>query len=163
MKKIKVLFVCLGNICRSPLGAAIMKQKVMKYGMDKWVEVDSCGTSSYHIGDGADPRTIASADRHGIPVDHCARQLTAADLDEFDYIFAMDKSNYQNILKVGNGRDVRDKVKLMREFDPRSKGSEVPDPYHGDEGSFQEVFEILDRSTTAFIDYLKEEHAQRKA
>lgn len=158
MKKVKVLFVCLGNICRSPLGAAILKKKIRADGMDSWVEVDSCGTSNYHIGDHADPRTIANASGNGVPIEHCARQLSSDDLENFDIIFAMDRSNYQNILRLTNGRDVRHKVKLMREFDPEQKGGEVPDPYHGDESDFQEVFEILDRSTTGFIHYLRKEY-----
>lgn len=155
MKKIRVLFVCLGNICRSPLAAAILRKKIRDEGMDSRVEVDSCGTSDYHIGDGADARTIASATKHGVPMDHCARQLTASDLDDFDFIFAMDKSNYKNILKLASSRDVEEKVHLMREFDPESSGEEVPDPYHGGDSDFQEVFEILDRSTTSFVQHLK--------
>jgi protein-tyrosine phosphatase len=161
MKKVRVLFVCLGNICRSPLGAAILKNKLKRTGMDAWVEVDSCGTSNYHIGDGADPRTLASASKHGVPMDHCARQLTAKDLEDFDFIFAMDKSNLQNILRLANGKDVTHKIKLMREFDPVQKGAEVPDPYHGTEKDFQEVFDILDRSTTGFIECLKEEYSKQ--
>ena len=152
MKKVKVLFVCLGNICRSPLGAAIMKKKVAEKGLASVVEVDSCGTSNYHIGDNADPRTLASASKHGVPMEHCARQLTAGDLDTFDYIFAMDSNNYQNIMRLANGRDVAEKVKLMRAFDPLSKGGDVPDPYHGGEKDFQEVYDILDRSIGNFID-----------
>jgi protein-tyrosine phosphatase len=155
MKKVKVLFVCLGNICRSPLGAAIMKKKVAANGMQSVVEVDSCGTSNYHIGDNADPRTIANALAHGVPMDHCARQLTGKDLETFDFIFAMDKNNYQNIQRLANGINVRSKVMLMREFDPLSKGGEVPDPYHGGEREFQEVYDILDRCTDNFLEYLK--------
>src|SRR5688572_14344202 len=112
MKKVKVLFVCLGNICRSPLGAAILKKKLKDKSMYSWVEVDSCGTSNYHIGDNADPRTIASAKRHGVPIEHCARQLTVKDLESFDSIFAMDRSNYQNILRLSNGTDLSHKVKM---------------------------------------------------
>ena len=156
MRKVRVLFVCLGNICRSPLGAAILKKKVKDQGMDSWVEVDSCGTSNYHIGDNADPRTIANAKKHGVPVEHCARQLDAGDLKSFDFIFAMDKSNYQNILRLSNGM-AQPNVRMMREFDPLGKG-EVPDPYHGGEKDFQEVFDVLDRSTDGFIDYLKKQH-----
>ncbi len=155
MRKVSVLFVCLGNICRSPLGAAILKKKVKDKKLEAQVEVDSCGTSNYHIGDGADPRTIASASRHGVPVDHCARQLTADDLDRFDYVFAMDKSNYENIVRLANGRDVAGKVRLMREFDPLKTDDEVPDPYYGNEKHFQEVFDILNRSTDHFLQYLK--------
>lgn len=155
MKKVRVLFVCLGNICRSPLGAAILKKKIADEGLAERVEVDSCGTSNYHIGDNADPRTIANAREHGVPIDHCARQLTAEDIDRFDFVFAMDKSNYQNILRATNRKDVSHKIKMMREFDPASKGGEVPDPYHGGPRDFQEVFDILDRSTSNFVDYLK--------
>src|SRR5690606_30831318 len=126
MKKVRVLFVCLGNICRSPLGAAILRKKIHENGMDAWVEVDSCGTSDYHIGSNADPRTIANAVREGVPIDHCARQLMSEDLDAFDFIFAMDKSNYEHIHRLAPGRDVTDTVKMMRECDPLSKGGEVP-------------------------------------
>lgn len=157
MKKISVLFVCLGNICRSPLGAAILKKKIKERGLEEQVEVDSCGTSNYHIGDNADSRTIANATRHGVPIDHCARQLTAADLDRFDFIFAMDKNNYRNILTLAKSDHATGKVKLMREFDPAGTGEEVPDPYHGDERGFEEVFEILDRSTDHFLLHLKRE------
>jgi protein-tyrosine phosphatase len=157
MKKVKVLFVCLGNICRSPLAAAIFKHKIAKNGMDSRVEVDSCGTSDYHIGDNADPRTRANATKNGIAIEHCVRQLTDADLHHFDFIFAMDKSNYQNILRLKSANANRSKIRMMREFDPVGKGREVPDPYHGDEKGFQEVFEILDRSTDQFIDLLQRE------
>lgn len=159
MKKVRVLFVCLGNICRSPLGAAILKKKISENGMDSWVEVDSCGTSNYHIGDGADPRTIANATENGVPIEHCARQLVAEDLEKFDYIFAMDKSNYQNTMNLAsNPESAKDKVKLMRTFDPHPNGGEVPDPYHGGAKGFQEVFEILDRSTDGFIAHLEESY-----
>lgn len=157
MEKVRVLFVCLGNICRSPLGAAILKKKIKEKNLQSRIEVDSCGTSNYHIGHNADPRTIANATKHGVPIDHCARQLSTSDLDSFHYIFAMDKNNYQNVLRVANGKDVAGKVKMMREFDPLSKGGDVPDPYHGGEKDFQEVFDILDRSTDNFLKYLEQE------
>ena len=155
MKKVRVLFVCLGNICRSPLGAAILKKKIAVAGLGQWVEVDSCGTSNYHIGDNADPRTIANASANGVGIEHCARQLTEDDIDRFDFIFAMDKSNYQNILRVKNGEVSPGKIRMIREFDPHSGGGEVPDPYHGGPNEFQEVFDILDRSTARFVEYLE--------
>lgn len=155
MKKVKVLFVCLGNICRSPLGAAILRKKVQELGLESRIDIDSCGTSNYHIGDNADPRTIANASKHGVKIEHCARQLVARDLDDFDYIFAMDRSNLSNILRIAGGRAVADKVRLMREFDPEG-GDEVPDPYHGGEQHFQEVFDILDRSTDNFLEYVRQ-------
>lgn len=158
MKKIRVLFVCLGNICRSPLGAAILKQKIVAEGLQNRVEVDSCGTSNYHIGAGADPRTVANATANGVAIDHCARQLTVEDLRSFDFIFAMDKNNFRNILALDNGFDATKRVKLMREFDPVNPGADVPDPYHGREQDFQQVYEILDRSTSNFLAFLKEEY-----
>lgn len=161
MNKVKVLFVCLGNICRSPLAAATFKHKIKNNGMASWIEVDSCGTSDYHIGDTADPRTLANASRNGIAIDHCVRQLSNQDLENFDFIIAMDKSNHQNILRLSNARNFEYKIRMMRDFDPVAKGGEVPDPYHGNEKGFQEVFEILDRSTTNFIAFLQKECGER--
>lgn len=161
MKKIRVLFVCLGNICRSPLGAAILKKKVLEEGLESEIEVDSCGTSNYHIGSGADSRTVANAMANGVPITHSARQLTAADLRTFDFVFAMDKSNYQNILRVANAADTQKRVKLMREFDTASPGADVPDPYYGSEKDFQHVYEILDRCTSNFLEFVKKECLDR--
>jgi protein-tyrosine phosphatase len=153
MDKVKVLFVCLGNICRSPLAEAIFKHKVSERGLDKAVEADSCGTSNYHIGDQPDPRTIANARQNGVAINHCGRQLSEEDFKMFDYILAMDKSNYQNILRLPISSAFSSKIKMMRDFDPVAKG-EVPDPYYGGQKGFQEVFDILSRSMDGFIDHL---------
>lgn len=155
MLKVKVLFVCLGNICRSPLAEAIFVHKVHRKNLEGYFEVDSCGTSNYHIGDTPDPRTIALARKRGVKMDHCARQFTTEDLEDFDYIVAMDRSNYQNILRLSRDAKHAAKVFLMREFDPQGKGEEVPDPYFGGERNFQEVFEILDRSTENFLRHIE--------
>jgi len=156
MKKIRVLFVCLGNICRSPLAEAIFKDKLKKKGLDSYFEVDSCGTANYHVGDSPDSRTIANAKKNGVTIDHCGRQFIADDLNGFDFILAMDKSNYQNILRLLKDKEHESKVMLMREFDTSGKGKDVPDPYYGGEKNFQEVFEILNRSTENFITHVRQ-------
>lgn len=156
MKKVKVLFVCLGNICRSPLAEAIFKDKVKRKGLSDRIEADSCGTSDFHIGDTPDPRTIRNALENGIVIEHLGRQLSVKDLEYFDIILAMDKSNYRNIFRLPGSQNYAEKVKMMRDFDPLG-GEEVPDPYYGNEKGFQEVFEILDRSTEGLIKYLEEE------
>jgi protein-tyrosine phosphatase len=135
----------------------MLKKKVREEGLEGQVAVDSCGTSNYHIGSGADPRTVANATANGVPIEHCARQLTAADLRTFDFVFAMDKSNYQNILRVVNGTDPQKRVRMMREFDTDRPGADVPDPYYGGEKDFQQVYEILDRCTSNFLEFVKKE------
>ena len=152
MNRKKVLFVCLGNICRSPLAEAIFKHKVASRKLEDFFDIDSCGTSNYHIGDIPDPRTFAIAGKHGVKVDHIVRQLTTEDLETCDYILAMDKNNFQNILRLSNDVSHKEKVFMMRDFDSIGKGKEVPDPYWGNESEFQEVYDILDRSLDGFLD-----------
>lgn len=150
----KVLFVCLGNICRSPLAEGIMKHKIDEAKLSDIIFVDSCGTANYHIGEKPDVRTISTAEKNGIKLNHVVRQLTTADLEDFDFILAMDRSNHENILRLANAKQNSEKIKLMREFDP-DPGDEVPDPYYGGEQGFQEIFEILNRSVDGFITYLR--------
>ena len=146
----RILFVCLGNICRSPLAEAIFKAKAQKMGLSNTLFADSCGTANYHIGDSPDPRTVKNAQSNGIEIVHSGRQLSKRDLTDFDWIFAMDKANLEVILSHAQSEIEHSKVKLIRDFDPVKSGN-VPDPYYGTEDDFQEVFSILDRTIDNLI------------
>jgi protein-tyrosine phosphatase len=149
----RVLFVCLGNICRSPLAEAAFRKAAESAGLD--IEVDSAGTADYHVGDPPDPRTIAEAARHGIDIGHYrGRQLQAADFHTFDYILGMDRQNMANIARVdpGNGKA---QVALLLELIDRSDGVEVSDPWYGDEDSFRFTWKIVDAAAAELVEHLR--------
>ena len=156
---INILFVCLGNICRSPLAEGVLTHLINEKGLDNQIHVDSCGTSDYHIGDSPDPRTIRNARENNIELTSRARQFTVSDFEEFDYILAMDDSNYQNIVRLDPEGQYGDKVLLLRDHDPENRGADVPDPYFGGQDGFQDVFEIVNRSVNTFLDQLIEDHS----
>jgi len=136
----KVLMVCLGNICRSPLAEGILKSKLDK----ETIQVDSAGTASYHIGKKPDSRSISIAKKNGIDISQQrCRQFTAKDFDEYDLIYAMDRSNYENIVALAENENAIAKVNLLlHRSNVTSK--EVPDPYYGGEDGFEEVFQLID-------------------
>lgn len=159
---VKVLFVCLGNICRSPMAEEIFK--VLSKENEIACTTDSAGTSAYHIGELPDERMQAVALKHQIKLTHRARQMMREDFDKFDYIVAMDKSNYQNILafknRVNNASETH--VMLMRSFDDMKEDLEVPDPYYGTNDDFENVFQILWRCNQNFIQFIQEESRNPK-
>ncbi|MDP2088965.1 MAG: low molecular weight protein-tyrosine-phosphatase [Flavobacteriaceae bacterium] len=140
---IKILMVCLGNICRSPLAEGILKSKVNSLE----VLVDSAGTSDFHQGDLPDSRSIQIAKKYGIDItDQRSRPFKISDFDAFDIIYVMDKSNYQNILNLAKNESDKQKVKLILSEINWSKSTEVPDPYNSGEKGFDQVFKMLDEA-----------------
>ena len=149
----KILFVCLGNICRSPMAEAIFNHKVKTSGLGTQLISDSAGTANYHIGEKPDPRTTETLYKRGISIDHLGQQFRQDHGEGYDYIIAMDASNKKNILTEMRGSNDH-KVYLMRDFDPVEKG-DVPDPYYGGKRGFDDVFEILDRSIGELIVFIR--------
>lgn len=152
----KVNFVCLGNICRSPTAEGIFIHKVKEAGLSAYFHIDSAGTAAYHIGQPADRRSQAAANKHGVELPSRGRQFSYSDLEEFDLILAMDEENLSNIRALDKNGKYHDKIKMMRDFDPRPENGEVPDPYYGGAEGFENVFRILDRSSEKLLDTLKE-------
>jgi len=157
---VKVLFVCLGNICRSPLAEAIFKSLVKEQGLGHKIYCESSGTSDYHIGSCPDSRTLRNAEKNNILIEHFAQQLASSDLEKYDYLIAMDKKNKANIIKLSSGKDaINKKVYLMREFETNDfLDKDVPDPYFGGEDGFQQVHDILFRTCFNLLEFLKEKH-----
>ena len=144
----KVLMVCLGNICRSPLAQGILEYKLKKHGID-W-EVDSAGTSSWHVGELPDQRSIEKAMEYDIDItDQRARQITREDLATFDLILAMDSSNLQKIKSLSSDNGYHDKIKLVLNYVYPERNMAVPDPYF--DGGFQKVYDLLDEAMDAVI------------
>jgi protein-tyrosine phosphatase len=137
----KILFVCLGNICRSPLAEGIMLHLKEKHSLT--TVIDSAGTAGYHIGEAPDGRTIANAARNGVDLTSLrARQFDANDFDEFDAIYVMDRSNLRNVLSMAKNDTHKSKVKLLLNV-LSPDHSEVPDPYYGTEKDFEQVFQLV--------------------
>ena len=138
----KILMVCLGNICRSPLAQGILKKKV-----GKSTFVDSAGTAVYHIGNQPDPRSISVGKKNGIDISYFrARKFTKEDFRNFNYIYVMDKSNYNDVLSLAQLSEDHKKVKLILEYE-----QEVPDPYYGDVGGFDHCYNLLDKACDQIV------------
>jgi protein-tyrosine phosphatase len=150
----KILMVCLGNICRSPLAEGILRAKTTNANLN--VYIDSAGTSNYHTGDHPDQRTIANALTHGIDVSKLkARQFTVADYDQFDHIFVMDSSNYSDVIALARNEQDKAKVELILNRVYPSSNMSVPDPYFGGEQGFENVFILLDKACDIITESLQ--------
>ena len=151
----KILFVCLGNICRSPSAENIMNHLIEEAGLNWQIICDSAGTSSYHVGCSPDRRMTSALINRGFRVNGEARQFEYSDFEEFDLILAMDKENYQNILSLDRQQLYGDKVKLMCDFAQNYATKEVPDPYYGGQKGFENVIDLLIDSCQGLLIYVK--------
>lgn len=150
---IKVLFVCLGNICRSPMAESVFAHKVQRAGLQDKIMSDSAGTGSWHAGELPHPGTLRLLAEKGIACVHRARHLKRADLDLFDYILTMDNDNLQEVRALGGGKAV---VRPLLDYAPGLKAAEVPDPYYN--GNFSEVYRLVDPAADGLLVALRESH-----
>lgn len=154
---IHIQFVCLGNICRSPLAEAVFRDKVEQAELEEHFAIESSGTGDWHVGNAADERMRQTAHRHGVSLStHTAQQFKPEDLDAADHIFVMDKSNLNDVLYYDEEDEHNGKVRLFREFDPQPDNYQVPDPYYGGRDGFEEVYDIVDRTTENILNQLIE-------
>jgi protein-tyrosine phosphatase len=141
-----ILFVCLGNICRSPTAEGVMRSLVVQAGLEDSIELDSAGTGAWHVGSPPDERATAAADTRGVTLEGSARQVRTTDFKDFDLLIAMDGANLRDLRALAHGDEERAKVRLLREFDPASAGAgdlDVPDPYYGAGDGFAKVFDLV--------------------
>lgn len=150
----KILFVCLGNICRSPTAEGVMVGMVKRAGLADEIELDSAGTGGWHVGESPDPRARAAARSRGIVLESLARQVTPEDFKRFDLIVAMDRSNASNLERIAPDEQSREKIHLLREFDPASSGErdlDVPDPYYGGANGFEIVLDQVEAACEGLL------------
>ncbi len=159
---VRILFVCLGNICRSPLAEGVFRRQVERAGLSSQIDIDSAGTGSWHVGEAPDTRMQATSSERGVDISQQqARQVTLADLARFDHIFVMDKDNLSDVLSLDPDGRHHHKVRLFREFDPEPGDYQVPDPYYGGADGFGLVFDIAERTASMILHRLVEEYGLR--
>ena len=151
----KLLFVCLGNICRSPAAEAIMQKLVKKKGLTHEIAVDSAGTSGWHKGEKADRRMREHGQLRGLKLLSLSRPLTISDFDEFDQIFCMDHSNYKNVLNLAPGEKEREKVHLICNYTQNFPDQEIPDPYYGGKEGFEYVLDLLEDTCMGVLKHIR--------
>jgi len=155
---IRVLFVCLGNICRSPTAEGVFRDLVRREGLAERIGTDSCGTSDWHIGDPPDRRACAEAERRGISIaDLSARQVCQSDFTDFDYVLGMDDSNIAK-LKVLCPTLHQNRVRLFLSFAPELGRPDVPDPYYGGDDGFAQVFDMIEAASRGLLADIRENH-----
>lgn len=149
----RVLFVCMGNICRSPTAEAAFREALEQEGLTAAVDVDSAGLGRWHLGDPPDPRMRAAGERDGLAIDGRARLVRPDDFETFDVVLAMDRSNHEQLLALAPDAEARQRVRLFRDFDAEANAPDTPDPYY--EGNFDEVVAIARRGAAGLLEHLR--------
>ncbi|MCX8528406.1 MAG: low molecular weight phosphotyrosine protein phosphatase [Candidatus Nanopelagicales bacterium] len=159
----RITVVCLGNICRSPIGEVVLRTRLVDAGLADRYQVDSAGTGDWHLGHGADPRSIDVLNAHGYEHDHTARQITSSWMADTDLLLAMDESNYRNLQELIAHSGCTPDLRMMRSFDPALShlpephpGLDVPDPYHGGPEGFVHVLQMIELAADGVVDWLSQ-------
>jgi protein-tyrosine phosphatase len=154
---VRLCFVCLGNICRSPTAAAVMARRVEEAGLGDRVAIESAGTGDWHVGEGPDARAVSEARRRGIRMTGCAQQFRPRDFARFDLVLAMDEANVASLQAIAPDGAARAKIRLLRSFDPRAGHDlAVPDPYFGGSDGFATVFDTIDAACRGLVAAIRE-------
>jgi protein-tyrosine phosphatase len=152
----RILFVCMGNICRSPTAEGVMRRLLEDAGLADRVEVESAGTGGWHVGEPPDERATLAARRRGVTLEGAAQQVRPADFRRFDLLIALDRANLRELLAIAPDEDAAEKVRLLREFDPGAGGDlDVPDPYYGGDRGFETVLDMVEAACRGLIDELR--------
>lgn len=158
MPEARILFVCMGNICRSPTAEGVMRHLVREAGLEDEIVIDSAGTGNWHAGDPPDERATAAAAQRGIVLEGAARQITVDDFEAFDYLLAADRDNLAGIRAIAPDEEAAAKARLLREFDPASAGApdlDVPDPYYGGPQGFETVLDQIEAACRGLLDEIR--------
>lgn len=154
MKPFRVMFICTGNICRSPLAHAVFENLIEIENVQELFEVESSGTTAYHVGEQADSRMRRTASEHGVRINHRSRQLFRKDLADYDLLLTMDGHNYRDTLSLCRTEEEREKVKMFRDYDPEGQG-DVPDPWYGGNEGFETVWTIVRRTSESLLSKIR--------
>ncbi len=157
----RLLFVCLGNICRSPAAEGVMRRKIEEAGLADRVHLDSAGTEGWHTGKPPDSRMTAAAARRAYPLTSRARQVSAADLRDFDLVLVMDRQNLRDLLALNSAGEHRHKVRLFCEFCSEHEVKEVPDPYYGGPEGFDQVLDLLEDGCANLVEHVRSRMAEK--
>jgi len=150
----RLLFVCMGNICRSPTAEGVMRHLLREEGLEDEITIDSAGTGAWHVGNPPDRRATAAAAARGIVLEGAARQVRPSDFDDYDLLLVADRENLADLRAIAPGEAARAKVRLLREFDPASEGApdlDVPDPYYGGPDGFEDVLDLVEAACRGLL------------